>query len=67
MYLVTGGFHQGTLDSTELMTEGDSWVYSGMLPSARTGLKAATLVLENRLIVTGRFGGVVKFVQTFAL
>ena len=67
MYLVTGGFHQGALDSTELLTEGASaWVLSGVLPSARTGLRAATLAMENRLIVTGKFGGVVQFGLTFA-
>ena len=50
---MTGGNHQGKLDSTELLTEGASaWVYSGVLPSARYGLRAATL--DNRLIVTGR-------------
>ena len=51
--MVAGGFHKGNLDSTELLTKGASaWVYSGVLPSARIGLKAATL--DNRLIVTGR-------------
>ena len=51
---MTGGEHQGAdLDSTELLTEGASaWVFSGVLPSARHGLRAATL--DNRLIVTGR-------------
>ena len=52
--MVTGGDHQGAkLDSTELLTKGASaWVYSGVLPSATAGLRAATL--DNRLIVTGR-------------
>ena len=54
VYLVTGGDHQGAkLDSTELLTKGASaWVYSGVLPLAGAGLRAATL--DNRLIVTGR-------------
>ena len=52
VYLVTGGLHQNDLDSTELLTEGASaWVFSGVLPSARYGVKAATL--DNKLIVTG--------------
>ena len=54
VYLVTGGVHhQGArLDSTELLTEGDhAWVFSGLLPSARHSLRAATL--DNKLIVTG--------------
>lgn len=52
VYLVTGGLHQDDLDSTELLTEDDhAWVFSGVLPSARYGVKAATL--DNKLIVTG--------------
>ena len=52
VYLVTGGLHQKDLDSTELLTEGSSvWLFSGVLPSARRGLRAATL--DNKLIVTG--------------
>ena len=55
--MVTGGDHKGQtdrwIDSTELLTLGASaWVFSGVLPSARVGLKAATL--DNKLIVTGR-------------
>ena len=51
--MVAGGSHQGNLDSTELLTEGASaWVYSGVLPLATAGLRAATL--DNKLIVTGR-------------
>ena len=52
---MAGGYHKGmgNLDSTELLTEGASaWVYSGVLPSARADLRAATL--DNKLIVTGR-------------
>ena len=49
---MVGGSHQGNLDSTELLTEGASaWVYSGVLPLATAGLRAATL--DNKLIVTG--------------
>ena len=52
VYLVTGGLHQNDLDSTELLTEGASaWVYSGVLPLATAGLRAATL--DNKLIITG--------------
>ena len=50
--MVAGGYHIGELDSTELLTEGASaWVFSGVLPSVRRGLRAATLV--NKLIVIG--------------
>ena len=49
---MAGGYHIGELDSTELLTEGASaWVFSGVLPSVRRGLRAATLV--NKLIVIG--------------
>ena len=52
VYLVAGGYHIGELDSTELLTEGASaWVFSGVLPSVRRGLRAATL--DNKLIVIG--------------
>ena len=56
VYLVTGGDHKGQtdrwIDSTELLTKGDSaWVFSGVLPSARHSLMAASL--DNKLIVTG--------------
>ena len=48
---MAGGSHQGNLDSTELLTEGASaWVYSGVLPLATAGLRAATL--DNKLIIT---------------
>ena len=39
--------------TTELLREGSSvWEYGGELPSARRGLRAATLY--NKLIVTGK-------------
>ena len=52
--MVTGGKYQSKLlDSTEVLTQGNTgWGYKGVLPSARLGLKAATL--DNKLIVTGK-------------
>ena len=51
-YIENLACHQGNLDSTELLTEGASaWVYSGVLPLATAGLRAATL--DNKLIITG--------------
>ena len=51
-YLVTGGFHQGALASTELIRQDASqWVYAGSLPSPRYGLMGATL--GDKLIMTG--------------
>ena len=48
-YLVTGG---DGLASTELLHQDASqWVYAGALPSARYGLKGATL--GDKLIMTG--------------
>ena len=52
IYLVTGGYGSGNLDSTELLPQDASqWVYAGSLPSARYGLRGATL--GDKLIATG--------------
>ena len=48
--LVTGGAQQWALDSTEIM-ENDIWRLSAPLPSARFGLKAASL--ENTIFLFG--------------
>ena len=53
-YLVTGGSGgiSGDLASSELLYQDASqWVYAGSLPSARYGLRGATL--DNKLIITG--------------
>ena len=53
VYLVVGGWHITTLDTTVLLSLGAArWQYSGKLPSARYGLRAATV--DNKVIVTGR-------------
>ena len=61
--MVTGGYidpepgephNSGGLASTELLREhawATGWVYAGSLPSARYGLKGATL--GDKLIMTG--------------
>ena len=51
-YLVTGGYRGSPLASTEILPKDASqWVYSGNLPSARHGLRGATL--GDKLIMTG--------------
>ena len=53
-YLVTGGSrgYSDDLASTELLPQtAFQWVYSGPLPSARHGVRGATL--DNKLIITG--------------
>ena len=50
--LVTGGYGDNTLDSTELLLpSATSWIYSGALPSPRSRLRGATL--DNKVLVTG--------------
>merc|ERR1711936_801587 len=53
--LVTGGYNLGAsvLDSTELMVDFNSWRPAANLPSARPGLRAASL--DNQVFL---FGGV---------
>ena len=52
VYLVTGGYYQSYLSSTELLTEGSSsWVAAGSLPSGREGLRGVTI--NNKIFVTG--------------
>ena len=63
---MTGGKYQSKLlDSTEVLTQGNTgWGYKEVLPSARLGLKAATL--DNKLIVTGkRLHALILFVGQF--
>ena len=52
-YLVTGGWDDGDkFQSTELLTESASaWVFSGQLPTPRTGLQGANI--DNRILMTG--------------
>ena len=53
--MVTGGNYKpsgGSLDSTELLRQDASqWVYAGSLPSARMGVRGATL--GDKLVMTG--------------
>ena len=50
--MVTGGYGNGELDSTELYDSSNGhWRMSGPLPSARSGLRAATV--DNRVLVFG--------------
>ena len=55
IFLVTGGYFtvEDPRDTTELLIglDAQSWSYGGRLPSARGGLRAATL--DNKLLVTG--------------
>ena len=59
-YLVSGGWvadpavskHKQFLSSTELLVESSSaWVYTGELPSPRTGLRGANI--DNRILMLG--------------
>ena len=61
---MTGGENGGTkIATTELLREGSSaWEYGGELPSARSGLRAATLY--NKLIVTGK-AEAIKITKTY--
>ena len=50
--MVTGGYDNGFLDSTELYDHSTGhWRMSGALPSTRAGLRAATV--DNRVLVFG--------------
>ena len=52
--LVTGGWdsNYNDLDSTELLLpSATSWTYSAALPSARYGLRGATL--DNKVVIAG--------------
>ena len=56
VYIVTGGYREnnvgGYLSSTETLTAGSSeWVEAGALPSARDGLRGATI--DNQFYVLG--------------
>jgi len=52
--LVTGGYGNGTLSSTELLVgTASAWVYSGKLPSPRWGLHGANI--DSRVIMTGGY------------
>ena len=53
-YLVTGGWDSrySDLSSTELLkTNAVSWIYSGELPTPRTGLRGTNI--DQRVIMTG--------------
>ena len=50
--LVTGGWNDGELESTEVLETGGTWRLTDPLPSARHGLKAA--VLNNKIFVFGQ-------------
>ena len=52
-FLVSGGNDGSTqLSSTELLVEtASAWVYSGSLPSPRSGLRGANI--DNKVLMTG--------------
>ena len=51
-FLVTGGYNNGYLSSTELLVETDSaWVLAGNLPTSREGLRAVNI--DQKILVTG--------------
>ena len=54
-YLVSGGNYDGDyLSSTELLVEtASAWVYSGSLPSPRSGLRGANI--DNKVLMTGNW------------
>ena len=51
--LVTGGLgSSGDLSSTELLVEtAPAWVFTGELPSPRSGLRGANI--DNKILMTG--------------
>ena len=53
-YLVTGGYDgDDWLSSTELLAEtAAAWVFTGQLPTPRSGLRGANI--DNKILVTGR-------------
>ena len=52
VYIVTGGWNDGSLSSTEILLAGSSeWVEAGALPSARGRLSGVTI--ENQFYVLG--------------
>ena len=52
VYIVTGGWNDGSLSSTETLTAGSSeWQFAGALPSARGRLSGVTI--ENQFYVLG--------------
>ena len=51
-FLVTGGYNNGYLSSTELLVETDSaWVLAGNLPTPRYVLRAVNI--DQKILVTG--------------
>ena len=55
-YLVTGGFGDGYLSSTELLVEtAAAWVFTGQLPTPRSGLTGANI--DGRILMTGGYDG----------
>ena len=52
VFLVTGGYSNGVLATTEILVEGDaSWTTVGNLPKAFYGIRGVSL--NNRIIMTG--------------
>ena len=52
VFLVTGGYNDGKLSSTEVLKDGDlSWTTVGNLPKAVWGIRGVSL--NNRIIMTG--------------
>ena len=54
MYLVTGGYNNGPLSSTEtLLDESGGWIEVGHLPSTMGALRGVSL--NNNILMTGKF------------
>ena len=54
VYIVTGGWNDGSLSSTEILLAGSSeWVEAGALPSAMAALRGVTLTIDNQFYVLG--------------
>ena len=53
MYLVAGGYNDGLIASTEILTEGDDkWIFVGSLPRAMSGIRAVSI--DKNILVTGK-------------
>ena len=52
-FLVTGGYNDGDLSSTELLVETSAaWILTGELPTPRWGLRGANI--DQRVLMTGK-------------
>ena len=57
VFLVSGGFFHRRISSTELLLEtASAWVFTGELPSLRSGLRGANI--DNKILMTGRYNSI---------